>query len=61
MRTALLLSVLALTTVPVAVTAEQHETRAPLIAVDRADGAKWLRLVDPVTLRPESRRIRGFR
>jgi hypothetical protein len=33
----------------------------PLVAVERSDGAKWLRLVDPVTLRPESRRIRGFR
>ena len=61
MRTALLLAALALIAVPVAVTADQRETRAPLIAVDRGDGAKWLRLVDPVTLRPESRRIRGFR
>jgi hypothetical protein len=62
MRTALLHALVAAIAVPAALAAgEPGQADQPLIAVDRADGAKWLRLVDPVTLRPESRRMRGFR
>jgi hypothetical protein len=61
MRRALLLAVLTAIAVPAALAASGGDRPAPLIAVERADGAKWLRLVDPVTLRPESRRMRGFR
>ena len=61
MRRALLVSALMLVAVPVGGYAGARQAGQPLIAVDRGDGAKWLRLVDPVTLRPESRRIRGFR
>lgn len=61
MRTALLVALAAAIAVPVTVVAGTPDRPVPLIAVDRADGAKWLRLVDPVTLRPESRRMRGFR
>jgi hypothetical protein len=61
MRTALLLALLAAIALPEAVVAGETEEKTPLIAVDRADGAKQLRLVDPLTLRPASRWIRGFR
>ena len=61
MRRALLVSVLILVAVPVSGLAGARQPAQPLIAVDRSDGAKWLRLVDPVTLRPESGRMRGFR
>ena len=61
MRRALLVSALMLIAGPVGGYAASRQSAQPLIAVDRGDGAKWLRLVDPLTLRPESRRIRGFR
>jgi hypothetical protein len=61
MRAALLLAFLAAIALPAAVVAGETEEKRPLIAVDRADGAKQLRLVDPLTLRPASRWIRGFR
>jgi hypothetical protein len=61
MRTTLLVSVLVLAALPASGLAGDREGAEPLIAVDRADGAKWLRLLDPVTLRPQSRRMRGFR
>ena len=47
--------------IPVTVVAAETEPAAPLIAVDRADGAKRLRLLHPLTLRPASRWMRGFR
>jgi hypothetical protein len=61
MRTVLLLALVAVIAVPAALAAGEAERPAPLIAVDRADGAKRLRLLDPLTLRPASRWMPGFR
>ena len=60
MRTALLLALVAVIAVPAALAAGEAERPASLIAVDRADGAKRLRLLDPLT-RPASRWMPGFR
>jgi hypothetical protein len=61
MRTTLLLALAAALALPVADTTGEPDQEMPLIEVDRTDGAKRLRLVDPLTLRPASRWIRGFR